>query len=361
MVSKNNYNSRRSSRLNKLFHTKYNLNTQYLTIFINKSYILPYKKWVDEKEFIIFVPYFKSEIIVKDKCFQNKCFQTVKYSVILQSKLYYLQNTHKYKFNDKLQQIEKGNFELVQPIDDRAIRFSILSDIQFNTYYHQKHTFIYHFEQQIINSNCDNYWRKPYCILSKLKIGSNKIMYAENNLSNITLPGTIVSMWKYAKRKKEISLKMCHIIENSLKRRFGDRLSVPCAGVNCYFGQHHSSRLKNRPETIQGDQKSDYYARQNNKFKQNIPIIQKFIELRTKLTQQETSIMNDNYMRFVGYKTCNRLIWTNGMDGSRHQGIPTSNNKQRCFGFINKPHIDKCDLVKQIDSKIGLIKLTLQT
>ena len=34
IVSKHNYNSRRSSRLNKLFHTKYKLNTQYLTIFL---------------------------------------------------------------------------------------------------------------------------------------------------------------------------------------------------------------------------------------------------------------------------------------------------------------------------------------
>ena len=176
-------------------------------------------------------------------------------------------------------------------------------------------------------------------------------MYAQINLSSITLPGTIVSMWKYAKRKKPISLNMCHIIEDCLKRGFGDRLLVPCAGVNCYFGQNHSSRLKNRPKTIQGDHKSDYYARQDSKFKENIPIIQKFVEFRTKLTQQETSIMNDNYMRFVGYQTCNRLIWTNGMDGSRHQGIPSSNNKQRCFGSINKPHLEKCDVVKKNDSE----------
>ena len=93
------------------------------------------------------------------------------------------------------------------------------------------------------------------------------------------------------------------MVEDCLKRGFGDRFSVPCTEVNFYFGQHHSSRLKKRPETIQGDRKSDYYARQNSKYKENIPIIQTFIEFRTRLIQQETSIMNDNYMRFVGYKT----------------------------------------------------------
>ena len=57
-------------------------------------------------------------------------------------------------------------------------------------------------------------------------------------------------------------------------------------------------------------------------------------------------------MRFVGYDTCNCLIWTNGMDGLRKKGIPKSHNQQRCFGFINKPHIDKCDLVIKNDSEL---------
>lgn len=45
------------------------------------------------------------------------------------------------------------------------------------------------------------------------------------------------------------------------------------------------------------------------------------------------------------------------MDGSRHQCMPTSNKKQRCFGFINKAHIDKCDLVKKQDSDKWFISL----
>lgn len=59
--------------------------------------------------------------------------------------------------------------------------------------------------------------------------------------------------------------------------------------------------------------------------------------------------MNDHYMRFVGYNTYNRLIWTNGMNGSKLQCNNTSKQQKRLFGFINKAHVDKCDLVKQQD------------
>ena len=70
--------------------------------------------------------------------------------------------------------------------------------------------------------------------------------------------------------------------------------------MNCYFGNHHSLRLTNRPETIDGERVNDYYARQNNRKMENIPLIEKFIEYKTRLTRQEIKTMNDHYMRFVG-------------------------------------------------------------
>ena len=102
-------------------------------------------------------------------------------------------------------------------------------------------------------------------------------------------------------------------------------LTLPCIGVNCYFGNHHSKWLKNRPETIDGKQNNDYYARKNSKCKENILLIDKFIEYKTKLTKQKITTMNDHYMRFVGYNTCNRLIWKNGMNGSKRECTKTSN------------------------------------
>lgn len=146
---------------------------------------------MNAKEFVIFVSYFQSETIIYDISFQ-----TIKHLVILQSHISTLQNTHKIKYYSNLQQIEKGNFELVQPIDNQAIRFSVLSDVDFNEYYHQKPDCIYCFEEQLINENIEILWEKLYCVLSKLKVGNNKIMFGSINLSNITLSGTVVSMWK---------------------------------------------------------------------------------------------------------------------------------------------------------------------
>ena len=302
-TSQHNYHDRRSSRSNKLFHTNYNLNVVYLTVFITQSYILPYKQWMNEKDFIIFVPYFKSEKVVK-----NSIFQTVKYGVILQTQLYKLHNIHKNMYNSKLQLIEKGNFELVQLIDDCAVRFCILPDIDFDRYYNEKNSCIYNLDAKLMKFHCKKVYCTPYALLEKLEVGNNKMMYADLNLTNISLPGTVVSMWKNSHKRAPISLKTCRIIEDSLQRGFGDRLSVPCLGVNCYFGNHHSLRLKNRPETITGERVNDYYARQNSRCKENIPLIERFIEYQTRLTKQEISTMNDHYMRFFGYNTCNRLI-----------------------------------------------------
>ena len=160
-----------------------------MTIFITQLYILPYKGWINEKDFIIFVPYFKTEMAVK-----NSIFQTVKYRVILQTQLSKLHNIHKNVYNSILQLIEKGNFELVQTIDDDAGRFCILPDIEFNRYYNDKNAYIYNLDAILMNFHCKKVFCKPYFLLKKLKVGNNKMMYADLNLTNISLPGTVVSM-----------------------------------------------------------------------------------------------------------------------------------------------------------------------
>ena len=65
--------------------------------------------------------------------------------------------------------------------------------------------------------------------------------------------------------------------------------------------------------------------------------------------------MNDHYMRFIGYDTCNRLIWTNGMNKSQKEKVPMSNNTQNFFGFINNVHMDICYIVKEDDTKKMII------
>ena len=142
-TSKQSSNNRRSSRTRKLFQTDYNLNTKYLTIFITKSYEVPYQSWVDENDFTIFVPYFKSEKKIK-----NSVFQTIKYGVIFRDELPLLHNTHFIHFNSRLEALEKGNFELVQPIKECAIRFCILPNKEFNQYYNEKHACIYNLDKK---------------------------------------------------------------------------------------------------------------------------------------------------------------------------------------------------------------------
>ena len=109
-------------------------------------------------------------------------------------------------------------------------------------------------------------------------------MSGTTNLNNISLPGTVVSMWKQIYRASKISLKTCHIIEDFFQCGFRSWLSVPCVEVNCYFGNHYCSRLKNRPEKKNGEHINDFYARQSNKCKENIPLCEQFVSKLTKLT-----------------------------------------------------------------------------
>ena len=103
------------------------------------------------------------------------------------------------------------------------------------------------------------------------------MMYKTINLSNITLPGTVVSMWKTTYFTHKISLTICHIIEECFQHGFGSHLTVPCAGVNFYFGNHYCSRLKNRTETKNGEHINNCYARQSNICKENIPLCEQFV------------------------------------------------------------------------------------
>ena len=61
---------------------------------------------------------------------------------------------------------------------------------------------------------------------------------------------------------------------------------------------------------------------------ENIPLIEKVIEYKTRLTRQELLTMNDHYMRFVGYNTCNQLIWTNGFNFTNSDKMKCGNKKK---------------------------------
>ena len=90
---------------------------------------------------MMFVPYLESAILIK-----NTCFQTIKYSVILQKDLLSLHNTSTSRFDVELQLIEKGHFKLMQCIDQRPIRFVIMNNDELQVLYDKRHRCLY---------NCD--------------------------------------------------------------------------------------------------------------------------------------------------------------------------------------------------------------
>ena len=136
-------------------------------------------------------------------------------------------------------------------------------------------------------------------------------------------------------------------VERSIGRGFGDRSCAPCIGVNAYFGHHYNRRVIDRPETKPGTRFLDHYGRQTDKYQEFLPICQKKIYEQACRVRDVTKTMNNNYMEFIGYKTCDRIIWTQGMNQSVRKTKNLGHQKQKSISFANKLHIDKCDIVKK--------------
>ena len=154
-------------------------------------------------------------------------------------------------------------------------------------------------------------------------------------------------MWKHSEVIQDVSIDFIQNIEKCFGRGFGDRSCAPCLGVNAYFGHHYNKRVLDRPETQPETRFHDHYGRQTDKNQELIPLCQKFIYAQAKRVREEAQTMNQNYMMFVGYNTCDRIIWTQGI---HHPGKMISNNGNhnvRSISFANKLHVDKCDIIKK--------------
>ena len=107
-----------------------------------------------------------------------------------------------------------------------------------------------------------------------------------------------------------------------------------------------------RPETNPGTRILDHYGRQTDKYQEFLPICQKQIYDKAKRVRDVTKTMNNNYMEFIGYKTCDRIIWTQGMNQSIQKTKNHGHHQQKSISFANKLHIDKCDIVKKETAEI---------
>ena len=323
-----------------IFRTKQTDGLHYLTIFQPDNYDVQYRKYLDSSMLYIAVPY-KDE----GKKIANHPFRTVHYTLIHYSNIQQLQNTSIMEYNETLDTIGVLKFPLYQPTIDTPTRFCIVSKQEFEEMI--AHPKLYSWEAvKTIDSEKKNH-------SCELKLvdgvnGSTQFLYGITDIPNVLLPGICVSMWKNSPKIQDVTMEFVNTIEKSFGRGFGDRSCAPCLGVNTYFGNHYNKRVIDRPETQPGTRFHDHYGRQTDKYQQMIPLCQKFIYAQARRVREEAQTMNKNYMLFVGYDTCNRIIWTQGID---HPGKFISNNdghqNQRCISFANKLHIDKCDVIKQ--------------
>ena len=171
------------------------------------------------------------------------------------------------------------------------------------------------------------------------------------------LPGVCVSMWRKSLLISDIPLDFIDAVERIIGRGFGDRSCAPCIGVNAYFGHHYNKRVIDRPETKPGTRILDHYGRQTDKHQGFLPVCQAKIFEHACRVRDVTKTMNNNYMEFIGYKTCDRIIWTQGMNHCIQKINHRGHNQQKSISFANKLHIDKCDIVKKETTESWFEKL----
>ena len=134
------------------------------------------------------------------------------------------------------------------------------------------------------------------------------------------LPGICVSMWRHSADIQDVTVDFTIAVEKCFGHGFGDRSCAPCLGVNAYFGHHYSKRVIDRPETEPGTRFLDHYGKQTDKHQELIPLCQKFIKSQAAHVLEITRTMNVNYILFIGYNTCDRIISKNSYQ-SMHQSF----------------------------------------
>ena len=252
------------------------------------------------------------------------------------------------EYNNILNTIKTSKFSLYQPTYSHPTRFCIVNKNQFKDM--KTNLRLYPWNPNLYTHN------KEECLFCELTYFENKIdntefVYGMTDLPNVTLPGICVSMWRYSSLIQDVSLEFTKDVEKCIGRGFGDRSLAPCLGVNAYFGNHFNKRVIDRPETKPGSRVEDHYGRQRDKHQELIPILQKFIYNQASRVRDVTKTMNENYMEFIGYSTCNRIIWTQGLNQPFTKNCKQGHHQQKTISFSNKLHIDTCDLIKKETAK----------
>ena len=327
----------------KIFQTNNLQEAPYMTIFLPETYVVPYKEFLNSSVLYIPTPYMNSNHTI-----ENHPFCTVEFALIHYTNVKYLQGLDQNEYNSFLNNIQALKFTLYQPTIDQPTRFCIVNEEKFNQMILQKNLYsldeLNKFNPEMIIPNCD------LQVFNNID-GTPEFLYGITNLPNVMLPGVCVSMWRCSKLIEDVSLEFTDTIEGCFGRGFGDRSCAPCLGVNMYFGHHYSKRVLDRPETKPGTRVYDHYGRQNDKNNESIPMCQKFVYAQAKRVREVASTMNKNYMLFVGFETCDRIIWTQGINNAGKTEKLSGHQNQSCLSFANKLHVDKCDIIKNDTSQ----------
>jgi len=192
-----------------------------------------------------------------------------------------------------------------------------------------------------------------------------------SDVANVDLPGITVSMWMQdCSAINLFSIQDVNDVYNSFGLGFGPRCRCFSLGINLYMGERLSTMTTQSPNQGRGKGliHADYYRKYYS-------YAEKRLTPQSKLRHAGKAVIdlfrrvNDNYLSFVGYKTCNRAIWTSGITSKRiyRQWLPSNKSTPtwteemttlaNYLGFCNSPHRDLTDMVKDgtVDRWIGAI------
>ena len=197
---------------------------------------------------------------------------------------------------------------------------------------------------------------------SKLKECKDNVYDAECNIityksekPNSKILGVMVSVWFVEEQSKHLfTIEDARHVQDRFGTFFGSRTSVPCRGINGYLGRRLSHQSNITPTHGPGTTfTASYFRGYYNKDHLHYPLQGK-IRRSADMVLSASKKFNDAYIQFVGDKTCNRLIWTQGAKERNitHMtscGDMIQTNKSlagKYIGFFNKLHVDKQDQVR---------------
>ena len=301
----------------------------WLTIYVNTNLLnLPYDIGTNDKGLV--VPHIKEKKIIS-KYYNTVTFSVVTFITMKEKLLPMLDSTSPSRFKYNAKYFSDSTFDLIHIDSAYPNRIVLCTQDEYDLL---KNT-----------SNCtETEWK------------DNSFLHELTSLPNHELKGVTVSMWTKHNFESKITLDDVKNLNNALGSGYGQRYCTKNIGLQAFFGPRYSHRPLMNPNYGEGPTKfsMDYY-------RQTFSNPEILLQTRPKIIHAAkealnvTRFINSNYMEFVGYNTCKKVIWTSGYVerkkttiNSRNEIKETKKKKNYCpFGFANTPHKDMKDKVHE--------------